>query len=128
MNRDVINFIHHLLLATFNFTDVEKEDGDDNENVVKEGEVEEEEGEDEDEGEEREEEDGDDDDDDDDEEGEDEEGDNQKRYDFRKRKAVDRYQAPQKGRLLCGKLMFYQGICITENFPVFLTFSRPVPP
>ncbi|XP_056458216.1 ATPase family AAA domain-containing protein 2-like isoform X1 [Gadus chalcogrammus] len=76
--------------------DVEKED-DKDDNVVKEGEVEEEEGEDEDEGEEgEEEEDGDEDDDDDDEEGEDEEGDNQKRYDFRKRKAVDRYQAPQK--------------------------------
>ena len=99
-----IIYVHlQILLPTVNFTDVEKEDEDDNENVVKEGEVEEEEGEDEDEGEEgEEEEDADDDDDDEEEEDEDEEGDNQKRYDFRKRKTVDRYQAPQKGRLLYG--------------------------
>ncbi|XP_019112381.2 ATPase family AAA domain-containing protein 2 isoform X2 [Larimichthys crocea] len=45
--------------------------------------------------EEEEEEDDDDDDDDDDEDGEDEEEENQRRYDFRQRKTVVRYQAPQ---------------------------------
>ena len=39
----------------------------------------------------------DDDDDDNEDDGEDEEGDNQKRYDFRQRKAVVRYQVPQDG-------------------------------
>uniref|UniRef100_A0A667YYW8 ATPase family AAA domain-containing protein 2 n=1 Tax=Myripristis murdjan TaxID=586833 RepID=A0A667YYW8_9TELE len=46
-------------------------------------------------GEEEEEEEDDEDDDDDDEDGEDEEEDNQRRYDFRQRKTVVRYQAPQ---------------------------------
>ena len=125
------------MLATVNFiivyalikkiTDVEKED-DKDDNVVKEGEVEEEEGEDEDEGEEgeEEEEDGDEDDDDDDEEGEDEEGDNQKRYDFRKRKAVDRYQAPQKGTLLW--FCLYQKCLISAPSALQKTFSLAVPP
>ena len=125
------------MLATVNFiivyalikkiTDVEKED-DKDDNVVKEGEVEEEEGEDEDEGEEgeEEEEDGDEDDDDDDEEGEDEEGDNQKRYDFRKRKAVDRYQAPQKGMLLW--FCLYQKCLISAPSALQKTFSLAVPP
>ncbi|KAK0155594.1 ATPase family AAA domain-containing protein 2 [Merluccius polli] len=70
------------------------EEDDDDDNVVEveaQGE-EEEEGEDEDEEEEEEEEE----EDGDDEEGEDEEEDNQKRYDFRQRKAMDRYQAPQE--------------------------------
>ncbi|KAM6968046.1 ATPase family AAA domain-containing protein 2 [Aplochiton taeniatus] len=71
------------------------EEEEDNKVDVKE--VDGEEGEDNEE-EDNDEEDDDDDDDDDEDDGEDEEGDddNQKRYDFRKRKTVDRYQAPQK--------------------------------
>ena len=97
-------------MATVNFiivyalikkiTDVEKED-DKDDNVVKEGEVEEE-------------------------EGEDEEGDNQKRYDFRKRKAVDRYQAPQKGTLLW--FCLYQKCLISAPSALQKTFSLAVPP
>ena len=61
---------------------------------------------------------------DDDDEGEDEEEENQRRYDFRQRKTVVRYQAPQDGISTCQNNKSIQGFdhCLCHQHKKDTTF------